>query len=95
MALRGIVGLEAEAVEARFSAFAKRWPNLLPNQQKFMSMLKQHIQQHGIIRVETLYEAPFTAFSSAGPDGIFDEDQLDSLFAIIRTFDPVSGATLS
>lgn len=92
VALRGIAGLDAEAVESRFAAFSTRWPNLLPNQQKFLSMLKQYIRQHGIIRVETLYESPFTAFSSAGPDGIFDDDQLDTLFAIIKTFNPVSGA---
>ena len=95
IALRGIVGLDAKAVEARFVDFSKRWPSLLPNQQKFMSMLKQHIQQYGIMRVESLYEAPFTAFSSAGPDGIFNDDQLDSIFAIIKTFDPVSGVSPS
>ena len=51
--------------------------------------MKQHITDHGMLRIEDLYEAPFTQLHSDGVDGIFtDDEQVTRLIAIIETFDP-------
>lgn len=44
-----------------------------------------------MLRIEDLYEAPFTQLHSDGLDGIFkDEEQINRLIAIIETFDPLN-----
>ena len=84
--LRAIVGLEHEAVEARFTAFAQT--HALSSQQlRFLAMLKDHIRQFGAIGVAQLFEAPFTALHAEGLSGVFpDGVQLDGVVALVRGF---------
>ena len=54
-----------------------------------LSLVKQHITEHGMLRIEDLYEAPFTQLHSEGVDGVFTDDaQVNQLLGIIETFDP-------
>ncbi|MBI9083883.1 MAG: DEAD/DEAH box helicase family protein [Desulfobacterales bacterium] len=88
-AIRGIIGMDAEAVNRHFSAFAARYPSLTAGQVSFLNLLKNHISRYGSIRVGQLYEAPFTTLHSDGLDGVFsDERMVDALLAILDTFGP-------
>ena len=89
--IRTIVGMEPEAVEARFADFARRFAES-SRQTHFLRLLKNHIQKYGAITVEKLYEEPFTTIDSDGLDGVFiSDDQIDELITIIQTFQPQPG----
>ena len=86
--LRAIVGLEGALVKERFAAFFHKYPGLSSLQVAFLNLLQKHIQAHGPVRLENLYEAPFTNMSAEGPEGIFtDEAQLGDFFNILESFD--------
>jgi type I restriction enzyme R subunit len=84
--LRSIVGMDAKAVEARFADFAQR--HRLDSQQlRFLGMLKDQICKSGSIRLDALFEAPFTSIHGEGIGGLFPRDeQLGELTGIIRSF---------
>ncbi|ASM79135.1 DEAD/DEAH box helicase (plasmid) [Vitreoscilla filiformis] len=84
--LRAIVGLEHEAVEARFATFAQAHA-LTSQQLRFLAMLKDHIRQFGAISVAQLFEAPFNTVHAEGLGGVFtDATQLDEVVAMVRSF---------
>lgn len=90
--IRTIVGMEPEAVEKRFAAFARKFSEN-SKQTHFLRLLKNHIQKYGTITVEKLYEEPFTTIDSDGLDGVFAEEaQINELIHIIQTFQPQTGA---
>ena len=57
---RGLVGLDAAAVEQAFTSFVHKHPRLTSQQLRFLQVLQNHIAQNGGIEVERLYEPPFT-----------------------------------
>jgi type I restriction enzyme R subunit len=86
--IRSIAGMEAEAVDRRFSAFAGRY-SLNATQTQFLAMLKREIAARGAISIDRLYDPPFTAVHSDGLDGVFgDEQQINDLLRVVRTFGP-------
>jgi type I restriction enzyme R subunit len=88
VALRGIVGLDAATVDARFEAFIQRYPTTAM-QTAFLRMLKAHLSEYGVISIERLYENPFTSLAPEGPEGVFaDPAQLEEFFHIIGQFTP-------
>jgi type I restriction enzyme R subunit len=87
--IRGLVGLNAKAVEDAFTDFVHAFPALTAQQVQFLTLVKQHITHHGMLRIEDLYEAPFTQLHASGVDGIFTDDaQINRLISIIELFDP-------
>jgi len=87
--IRRIIGLDAEAVEREFVAFATRYPSLTARQVQFLDLLKNHIRRFGAIELKELYEAPFTSLHSDGVDGVFtDGQQVDYLLSVIQKFQP-------
>lgn len=91
--IRTIIGMEPDAVEKRFAAFARKFAGD-SRQTHFLRLLKNHIQKYGVITVEKLYEEPFITIASDGVDGIFhDHAQIEELINIIQTFQPQPGAT--
>ena len=90
--IRTIVGMEPEAVEKRFAAFAQKFTDN-SKQTHFLRLLKNHIRRYGTINMEKLYEPPFTGIDSNGLDGVFEDDrQINELVRIIETFQPQTGA---
>lgn len=86
-ALRGIVGMDATAVREKFASFHQKYPALSAMQLRFLTMLQNYIEQNGPVRMQDLYESPFTHINSNGPDGIFtDERQLDDFTAVLASF---------
>jgi type I restriction enzyme R subunit len=92
-AIRGIIGLDAEAVQGRFAEFVQRHPELAAHQVKFLDLLQNHISRYGSIEVERLYEPPFTLLHSDGLDGVFDGPLADELLAVIGSFVPQQPAS--
>jgi type I restriction enzyme R subunit len=86
IAIRSIIGLDPETVKDRFSAFVRKHTKLNSMQLRFLQLLQNHIAKYGSIEIERLYEAPFTTLSADGVDGIFAEDQINDLIAIIGEF---------
>ena len=94
--LRAIVGLDHEAVEAKFTAFAQS--HALSSQQlRFLGMLKDHIRQFGAIAVAQLFDAPFNTLHAEGLGGVFpNPHQLDEVVALVRGFgEPLQPPTAS
>jgi type I restriction enzyme, R subunit len=88
-AIRSIIGLDAQAVNARFTAFAQQY-KLDSTQLRFLDLLKNHIRDFGAIELDQLYESPFTALDKDGLDGVFpDEHQAEELVAIVESFSQV------
>jgi type I restriction enzyme R subunit len=85
--IRGIIGMDADAVNKRFADFIFSHPGLTANQVSFLNLLKNHISRYGAIEIEDLYEPPFTTLHTDGLDGVFtDEMMVDELIAVIETF---------
>ncbi len=88
-AIRSIIGLDADAVNARFADFIFSHPALTANQMSFLNLLKNYISRYGAIEIEDLYEPPFTTLHSDGLDGVFvDEKMANELISIIDSFKP-------
>lgn len=84
--LRAIVGLDHEAVEAKFMAFAQSH-SLSSQQLRFLAMLKDHIRQFGAIAVAQLFDAPFNTLHAEGLGGVFpNQHQFDEVVALVRGF---------
>lgn len=86
LTVRELIGLNSQAVEAHFTQFLHTHPELTAQQTRFMNLLKNHIAQHGSIKVETLYETPFTAVSHQGIDGVFTPNDVGELIAVLKPF---------
>jgi type I restriction enzyme R subunit len=87
--LRGLVGLDPEAVEAAFTTFVHKHLRLSAQQLRFLQLLKNHIAQNGGIELERLYEPPFTTLHASGIDGVFTEKgQVDEILVILEAFQP-------
>ena len=87
LAIRMIVGMDAEAVRERFVSFVQDHPKLTAKQIRFLSLLQNHIARYGTIEVEALYDAPFTIIDADGPGGVFEnEGDLSDLIEIVRSF---------
>lgn len=84
--LRGIVGLDAAAVEERFTRFAQKHP-LNSQQLRFLALLKDHLRQYGGIAPAALFDAPFTSLHAEGLGGVFpNQGQCDELVSLVKSF---------
>lgn len=83
--LRSIVGMDADAVNARFAGFIQDYPSLTARQVQFLGMLKRQIAKSGAIEIKSLYEMPFAAVGEL--DELFkDEQQIERLLSIVESF---------
>ncbi len=53
------------------------------NQIQFVSLIVDHLTEHGIMPAARLYESPFTDLSPRGPDDIFTSSQIDELMTVL------------
>lgn len=88
LAIRKIIGLDANAVRATFEQFVRKHPTLNSMQIQFLDMLQNYIAKYGAVELERLYDQPFTTISSDGVDGVFSDTEIDDLIAILETFQP-------
>lgn len=93
-AIRSIVGLDPEAVAARFAEFARRHPKLTAKQTRFLGLLQNHIARFGSVTLDRLYEQPFTVVDADGLDGVFERpEEIDDLLNMLSVFAPPPAAS--
>ncbi|MGA2491567.1 MAG: DEAD/DEAH box helicase family protein [Roseiarcus sp.] len=92
-AIRSIVGLDPQAVAARFAVFALRHPELTAKQTRFLGLLQNHIARFGSVTLDRLYERPFTVIDADGVDGVFEPEEIEDLRNILSLFAPPAGAS--
>lgn len=86
LTVREIIGLDPQAIEDHFKGFLHAHPALTAQQVRFLNLLKNYIAQHGSIVIDKLYDAPFTAISHEGIDGVFTPDDVSELIAVLKPF---------
>jgi type I restriction enzyme R subunit len=87
--IRAIVGLDPDAVKAKFSQFVLKHPALTAKQTRFLALLQNHIIKFGFITIDRLYDQPFTVVDADGPEGIFDSrEDVDDLMKVVSLFAP-------
>jgi len=85
--IRGLIGLDAQAVHKQFESFVQDHAALSAKQMRFLDLLMNHISQNGGIELDELYEPPFTLIDSDGFDGVFPEEALaNELIGVISSF---------
>lgn len=86
--LRTIVGMDKETIEQKFTHFVQQThTHMNAKQQRFLGLLKNHLIRYGVIKIEQLYDAPFTQIHDMGLDGVFSEAQADVIEQFIKQFD--------
>src|SRR5690625_2434216 len=85
-----LTGMSPRYVDQAFADFINEH-QLDSVQIKFLSLIKAFFTKEGRIDPEKLYDPPFRDYHSSGVDGVFDEDQADKIFEIIRRMNEVSG----
>jgi type I restriction enzyme R subunit len=91
LAIRTVIGLDAEAVNEEFKTFTEKYPELSAHQLRFLSLLKKHITQYGLIELDLLYEEPFTNIDEDGVDGVFPKsEQVDDLLQLLTNINKLA-----
>ena len=91
--LRTIVGMDKDAIEQSFTVFVQQiHTHVNAKQQRFISMLKNHLIRYGSINIDQLYDAPFTSVHMEGLDGVFSEQQADVIAQFIAQFNVELGS---
>lgn len=85
-AIREIIGMDANAVQKRFTEFVQAHTNMASHQIKFLDLLQNHIAKFGSIKTDELYQPPFTSLHTDSLDGLFEASLADELFEIIGSF---------
>ena len=89
--VRSLVGLDREAAKDAFAEFLSE-KRLNANQIEFVTMIIDHLTQHGVMEPGLLYESPFTDLTPQGPDGLFDSDAVDNLVSVLETINATATA---
>lgn len=83
--IRSLVGLDRAAVSEAFSAFlgdTKR--TLTAAQANFVRQIVDYLTHQGVMEIAALYEPPFSDHHARGPEGLFPEQDVDTLVHIIQ-----------
>jgi type I restriction enzyme R subunit len=90
LAIRQVIGLDAEKVNEHFTAFVRKYTNLTSHQIRFLELIKKHITNYGGLEIEKLWEAPFTQINIDGIDGVFTKDeQVNDLLDLINQINEI------
>jgi hypothetical protein len=93
--LRSLTGLDREAANDAFGQFLAG-KTFNANQLHFLNLLVDVLAKNGIVDIARLYEPPFTARASGGPEDLFTETDVDAIVTVLRdvkaTAVPISGA---
>jgi type I restriction enzyme, R subunit len=80
--VRSLVGMEREAAKQALAGFLAG-KTLGAHQIEFVSLIVDHLTEHGVMEARRLYESPFTDLTPRGPEGLFSESAVDELIAVL------------
>lgn len=80
-----LIGLSSEKVNTAFADFINKY-QLNAIQIQFLNTIKLFLTKNGKIDENKLYDAPFKNFHNLGVDGVFNQEQADNIFDIIKKF---------
>lgn len=80
--IRSIVGLDRAAATSAFAAFLddKRYSK---NQIQFVTLIIEELTARGVVEPARVYESPYAGVAPEGPETIFVEADLETIFAKI------------
>ena len=81
--VRFLVGMDRAAAKEALGNFAAG-KTLTANQLEFVNLIIDHLAEHGIVELATLYESPFTDVTPRGPDGLFVPSEMDALLQTLQ-----------
>ncbi|WP_419837718.1 DEAD/DEAH box helicase family protein [Candidatus Poriferisodalis sp.] len=81
--IRSLIGLDRAAAKRAFATFLddKRYS---VNQIRFVDMVIDYLTEHGTVEERRVYESPFISVAPEGPDAIFESDDVDEFFEIVK-----------
>ncbi len=80
--VRSLVGVDREAAKDALAGFLAG-KLLSANQIELVNVIVNHLTEHGVMEAARLYESPFTDLTPRGPDGLFNNTQVDALLAAL------------
>ncbi len=81
--LRSLVGLDRKAAKQAFSALTEgRTPTSA--QKEFLDLLINHLTEQGTVDPARFYESPYTDLSDQGISGVFPEEDVQSIIAVVN-----------
>jgi len=80
--VRSLVGMDREAAKQALAGFLAG-KTLGANQIEFVNLIVNHLTEHGVMEARRLYESPFTDLTPRGPEGMFSQNAVDELIAVL------------
>ncbi|MCP4358183.1 MAG: DUF4145 domain-containing protein [Chloroflexi bacterium] len=81
--VRGLVGLDRQAAKEKFARFLDG-NNYNADQIQFVNFIIDHLTKNGIMEPRLLWERPFVDLHDAGPDGLFVNEDAETLLETVR-----------
>ncbi len=80
--VRSLVGLDRAAAKEAFTGFLAGRV-LTSSQIELVSMVIDHLTDHGVMESSRLYESPYTDLNPLGVDGLFNDEATEALFSVL------------
>lgn len=81
--VRSLVGMDRTAAKEALGKFTNG-KMLTANQVEFVSLIVDHLTEHGVMEAARLYESPFTDITPHGPDALFRASEVDELLQALQ-----------
>jgi type I restriction enzyme R subunit len=81
--VRSLVGMDRAAAKAALAEFMAG-KTLSANQLEFITLIIDHLTEHGLMEPARLYESPFTDLTPQGPDALFKATEVDDLLQALH-----------
>ncbi len=89
--LRSLVGLDRAAAQEHFAEFIA--DGATADQIEFVAMVVEHVTKNGVMDPGLLYETPFSDRSPDGPEGVFEDAQVEKFVGKVRFINESAVAT--